>query len=149
MREAGIVTKLISPDRAVIEMVGSGACQKCRACTFLAGSGKMVMEAQNGIGAQVGDRVEVCIPGKSVVWFSFLVYIFPLIGLAVGYWIGAAGWSALSAAQSHGWFAAGRATELAGIICGFLGMGLFFGLVSVYDKRQRSKRDGARLTKIM
>jgi len=99
----------------------------------------MAVEAQNLVGARVGDRVEVFIPEKNVIWLSFLVYIFPLLGLLAGYWLGATVWPRV---------AAGRNAEFAGIICGFVGMGLFLGALGVYDKCRRGQL-GVRLTKIM
>lgn len=50
----------------------------------------MLVEVENDLEVQVGDRVELEIPAGSVVKLSLLVYVFPVIALIVGAIVGEA-----------------------------------------------------------
>ena len=58
MAEKGQVTQLKPNDKAVVRMLRTEACAKCRVCmTFT--SKEMILEAYNQCGAEVGDWVEL------------------------------------------------------------------------------------------
>ena len=119
MRETGIVSKIISDNVAEVSFKGTEACLKCRAC-HLAEGGVMVTEALNEASAKVGDQVEIEIP---VLGPSFLVFILPLIALAIGYFMG---------------FLIFR-SEVIGIFSGFLFLIFAFLILNFYDRYLKSK----------
>lgn len=65
---------------AWVEFPRSSVCEKCGACS-LAASGQMTVEADNRLGAKVGDRVEVEIS-------QLLNFLLPLLFLAAGLALG-------------------------------------------------------------
>ncbi|MBU0687740.1 MAG: SoxR reducing system RseC family protein [Candidatus Margulisbacteria bacterium] len=128
MREQGVVSKIISDKLAEVQFEPQAVCAKCKACCHLVETGKMVVEVWNDIGAKVGDPVEVEVPEKQVVASAFLIYIFPLICLILGYFVGS------YFSQAMGIF---KDSELLGIIIGFIFMALAFLALRVYDNYLR------------
>jgi sigma-E factor negative regulatory protein RseC len=63
-------------------------CAKCGACGMIAGRNDITVTAKNTLHARVGDRVEVEFTAKNALQSSLIAYIFPLIMLFVGMWIG-------------------------------------------------------------
>ena len=63
-------------------------CENCGACP---GDMAMVLEADNAVGAQVGQRVLVRLQEVHMLRAAFVVYVLPLLAAAVG---AAAGWYA-------------------------------------------------------
>lgn len=61
-------------------------CENCGACP---GDNAMVMDAQNPLGAVVGQKVLVKIAETNMLKAAFIVYIMPLIAIALGVVIGA------------------------------------------------------------
>ncbi len=87
MKENGKVTKIISLHEVEITFPKNSACEKCGACR-LAGEGKVSITATNKLGAQLGDKVEVEIATKGLVFGSLLVFVLPIVFLIVGYFLG-------------------------------------------------------------
>jgi len=59
-------------------------CNKCGACLATIGKKRKEVEVANGIGADVGDKVEVeTAPGFTVV-AAFLLFIVPIMAGAIG-----------------------------------------------------------------
>jgi sigma-E factor negative regulatory protein RseC len=88
--EEGIVIK-IDATKAWIKTTKTGACKECSArgsCHTLGGGKEMEVEAINIAGAGIGDRVIIGFETRSLLKASFLLYIFPVIGLIVGAVIG-------------------------------------------------------------
>ncbi len=63
-------------------------CAKCGACGMLAGQNDVTVTAKNTLNAKVGDRVEVEFAAKNALQSSLIAYVFPLIMLFVGIWLG-------------------------------------------------------------
>ncbi|MBU2701858.1 sigma-E factor negative regulatory protein RseC [Sporomusaceae bacterium BoRhaA] len=61
-------------------------CENCGACP---GDNAMVMDAQNPLGAVVGQKVLVKIAETNMLKAAFIVYMMPLIAIALGVIIGA------------------------------------------------------------
>jgi|GEM_PF-2041443 len=71
-------------------------CNKCGACFATIGKKRKEIKAANGMGADVGDKVEVETPPGFAVAAAFLIYIFPMLagcaGAVIGYrWLAASG----------------------------------------------------------
>jgi sigma-E factor negative regulatory protein RseC len=124
MLDQGRVLK-VERDRAWVEFAASSACASCGAC-HQAASGKMMLEAENPVGAKMGDRVEVEISSAARVLGPLLVFGTPILFLLLGIIIG------------------GLISETAGIVLGiiFLVVGfLFLKLIDEYVTRQKKFRN--------
>lgn len=104
---------------ARVEFHSTAGCKKCGICKMM--GDKVFVDAINEIGAKIGERVEVEIEPKSVLWATFLLFIAPLIGLFLGYYAG-------------------------GVLFAFLACGLTFGLIYLYDRFLRSDKMIAKIT---
>ena len=120
MRETGIV---VSKDGRLVKvlMVKSEKCKECTACSAF-GENSMQLEARNDFGAEVGEIVDVEISPKQVVGFSFLVFIFPVMAMIVGYFLGMRIGGEL-----------GMTGEGSGILGAFILLVISFLLIKAYD----------------
>ncbi len=88
--EKGVVIR-VGEDTAWVKAVKTEACESCSArdtCNTLGGGKEMEVEAINGIGAGVGDKVVIGFETSSLFKLSFMVYIFPIICMIFGAVIG-------------------------------------------------------------
>jgi sigma-E factor negative regulatory protein RseC len=89
-REEGVVIRA-NAGTAWIKTTKTGACSECSAkgsCHTLGGGKEMEVKAINEAGAAIGDRVVVGFETSSLLKASFLIYIFPVLGLIVGAAVG-------------------------------------------------------------
>ncbi|MBA7486964.1 hypothetical protein ES707_22526 [subsurface metagenome] len=107
---------------AKIQIERKTFCDACRVCKMWP-SNVMVAEAENLAGAKAGERVEVEIACPHYLKSAFMLYIFPLIGLVLGYIVGE------RVASS----------ELLSICLGIGGVILCFTITCWYDKRLRGR----------
>ena len=68
----------------------SGDCHKCSGCG--AAQEAIVLEAENPIGAAVGDFVTVCAATGPVLKGAAMLYMMPLVLFFLGYLLGAMAW---------------------------------------------------------
>jgi sigma-E factor negative regulatory protein RseC len=88
--EKGIVIKIDS-STARVRTTKSSECQSCTArhsCSATAAGGNMEVDAVNAVGAQVGDRILLYFETGSLLKATFLLYIFPILGMLLGATIG-------------------------------------------------------------
>jgi len=88
--EKGVVIR-VSPTTAWVKTMRTSACETCEAkgtCHTLGGGKEMEVEAINTPKAQVGDKVIIGFETASLIKISFLVYVFPILGLIAGAAIG-------------------------------------------------------------
>lgn len=88
--EEGIVTKLGS-NTAWVTTTRTAACEECAArnsCHALGGGNNMEVEAINTAHAQVGDRIVLSLATSSLFKATFLIYMFPILGLIAGALLG-------------------------------------------------------------
>ena len=88
--EKGTVIKIDSRGTWV-KTSRTSACEGCSSrgsCHTQSGSGDMEVNALNEIGAAVGDRIMLGIDTGSLLKATFLLYIFPILALMVGAFIG-------------------------------------------------------------
>ncbi len=84
IEETGIVVDVTANGIARVRCVRSSACDHCdakSACHAGHGREERVVEALNGPGARIGDRVVIAIGSDTLLRSSFLVYIVPLVAL--------------------------------------------------------------------
>jgi len=88
--EEGKVIKL-NLDTAWVKTVKTGNCEACSAknsCNAMEDGEEMVVEAINRAGAHVDDRVIISIKTSSLLKLSFLLYVFPILCMIAGAFIG-------------------------------------------------------------
>ena len=91
MTQFAIIKKLKGPDKAEVEVLRGTACgDDCESCGVCHYASKIRVEAQNDIGAQVGDRVEIEALTSRVLGAAVLVYVVPFVLFFIGYAISAA-----------------------------------------------------------
>lgn len=59
-------------------------CNKCGACLATIGKKRKSIKAANGMGADIGDRVEVETPPGFTVAAAFVLFIFPVLAAIAG-----------------------------------------------------------------
>lgn len=86
--EKGIVTK-VGAGTAWVRTLPSEACAGCSSCgTCNAQREDAEVEVINEIGARIGDRILIDIKTSAFLKATFLLYVFPIIGLTVGAMLG-------------------------------------------------------------
>ena len=88
--EEGVVIKTDSTT-AWIKTVKTNTCESCSAkssCHALGGGKEMEVEAINAAGARIGDRVVIGFETAPLLKVTFLLYVFPILGLLLGAFIG-------------------------------------------------------------
>jgi sigma-E factor negative regulatory protein RseC len=121
MQSEGFVKEIISEKLAKVCMHAKGECEKCETKeSCLGASEKKIKEtiAINIAEAEIGDTVLLEANPWRVVLSAFLVYIFPLIILIIGYFAGNAIFK----------------SETAGIILGISGLMISFLILKFTNK---------------
>jgi len=86
--EKGIVIKIES-GTAWVRTLPSEACSGCSSCgTCNAQREDAEVEVINEVGAQIGDRILIDIKTSAYLKATFLLYVFPIIGLTAGAMLG-------------------------------------------------------------
>ncbi|MBN1350535.1 SoxR reducing system RseC family protein [candidate division KSB1 bacterium] len=122
MRELGEVLR-IDEEKAYVRIAKSEHCAGCNACDMFDNGRPRELIVRNSAAAQVGDLVEIDINPKSVVKASFLIFIFPIIAMILGYVLG-------KHLSSH----LGISAEPSGIIGSVACLALSFLAIFIYDK---------------
>lgn len=133
MRETGTV---ISVDRgtARVQFVPKEACEQCSAKSFCHPEPhRMVADAVNELGAQVGDLVTMETEARASVLAAALVFLAPIGALVVGYLLG----------RTY------RGTETGGVIGGVFTLILSIAVLGYVDRRVlRPRRFMPRITSV-
>jgi sigma-E factor negative regulatory protein RseC len=86
--EKGIVTQ-IGPGTAWVRTLPSETCASCASCgTCNAQREDTEVEVINEVGAKIGDRILIDIKTSAFLKATFLLYVFPIIGLLAGSLLG-------------------------------------------------------------
>lgn len=82
------IGKIVKTKRktAYVEMIKNSACNGCKACAFGA-SKKLVLPANNDLGATVGDTAVVALPPEKPVFSFVMLYALPLLTLLIGLFV--------------------------------------------------------------
>jgi sigma-E factor negative regulatory protein RseC len=124
MEKRGRVVK-VENGVAQVEMERTSTCAQCGICLQSSGD-KLILYVRDSLGAHPGDEVLVSAESKHVLKVAFLTYLFPLVGLIAGYFLGRTIFG----------------MERIGII--FAGLGFFTALFFLhqYDKRLKAPKSG-------
>lgn len=130
--EEGTITK-VTEDKAWIRVRRSSMCDVCKsrsACIIIGGGETMEAEALNTANAQVGDRVLLNIPSKSLWKISFILYMLPVIFLITGVIIG------MNLAKKYG-----LEPELGALLLGVVGCAVSFLPIKLFAKHIRKNKE--------
>ena len=87
MTENGRVVSLEGSD-ALVRFQRTSMCARCGACGMGSTQNDITVSVPNALAAQVGDEVQVQFSSRNALASSALGYIFPLIMLFAGMWVG-------------------------------------------------------------
>lgn len=119
MTETGVVKNIIG-NAAVVAVVRKSSCgENCKGCSGGCKLSENTVTAENGIGAKVGDVVEI--EGKAVLGKAFLVYIMPLILFFAAYF-------AVFAVSNN---------ESTALVCSVTAFLALFAVLHILDKRNK------------
>ena len=90
MTQFAVIKKVTAPDKVEVEVLRGTACgDDCESCGVCHYASKIRVEATNGVGAQLGDRVEIEARTSRILGAAVLVYVVPFIIFFIGYAIAA------------------------------------------------------------
>lgn len=85
MNQQGFIIDIVDNRTAKMIMQRHSACASCGKCSKLSSECQdLVVEVDNSIGAEKGDRVEVSMESVMVLKATMLAYLVPLMFLLVG-----------------------------------------------------------------
>lgn len=138
MQQIGIVKELCGK-LALVEVSRHSACEGCHAkadgnCSACVSFGdkKTSANADNSIGAKVGDRVILETESRTVILYAASVFLFPVLLAVIGYLLGT--------------FMSFTAAPYIGAILGFI---LAFVIVWATLDRRAKKRCDVRIVRIL
>lgn len=120
MRESGVIVSSKN-NTVTVQMAMGEKCEGCNAC-MMAGPNLMQVEAQNDLNAHTGDSVDVEVSSGHLLGHTLLVFIFPVIMMFVGYFVG-----------NHIGMNMGKVGEGPGILGTFTALFASFILIKIYD----------------
>ncbi len=82
MKEIGVVHK-IKGNFATVRFERKTACENCNMCLKPRDEMYVELRLKNALDAKIGDMVEVMMGQKAVLTSSFIVYVMPLIIMAI------------------------------------------------------------------
>jgi sigma-E factor negative regulatory protein RseC len=130
--EEGSITK-VTEDKAWVRVRRGTMCDTCKsrtACSVIGGGETMEAEALNTANAQVGDRVLLNIPTKSLWKISFILYMLPVIFLIAGVIIG------MDLAKYYA-----LEPELGALLLGVVGCAISFLPIKLFAKHIRKNKE--------
>ena len=110
----------VQGDELLVRFCRPADCEKCHACMGGESPRQLTVKGK----AQVGDTAVVEMPTQKVLKASVLAYLFPLIGLMAGLFLGAT------------FFPASQ--ELASILGGLIGMAVPLAVVALTERKRRA-----------
>ena len=90
IQEIGFVEGL-KGEYAFVRANRTASCERCASkgmCNIVEDTGHVIVQALNTVGAKEGDTVRIELPEKSFLAASALIYLFPIIALIIGGFIG-------------------------------------------------------------
>lgn len=84
MEQQGYIIEVVDKKTAKLKMQRHSACASCGKCATSSEKKDIVVEVDNALGAQVGDKVKVNMETVNVLKAAAIVYIVPLVALLVG-----------------------------------------------------------------
>lgn len=118
------VVEAVHGSRATVAITRHTACGECGACQMGKENMERKVEANNTIGAKIGDRVTMSMSEDKVLKAAFIVYIVPLIVLIAGIFL---------TKLTLEFFQISDMVELYGVFVGLIGMALCFWFIKKKD----------------
>ena len=84
MNQQGYIVEIVDSVTAKLKLKRHFACASCGKCATTSEEKYIIVEADNTIGAKVGDRVEVNMETVNVLKAAFIAYTIPLLALLLG-----------------------------------------------------------------
>jgi len=113
----------IQGELARVQIAKSSQCAGCTSCDIFDTRGPRELQARNEIQAKPGDFVKIEVAPSQVIGNSLFIFIFPIIAMMLGYWLGS---------KSATFF---KITEEMAGIAGSLGfLGISFLIIFLYDR---------------
>jgi len=128
VEQFGVVTETRG-DKAKVNLQRHLVCENCGRCGILSGANKrdIIIEAQNPIKAEEGQRVLLESDDRQVIFLAFMLYMVPILTLAAGIIL----WLLV---VTPGLNLEGS-QELPAVAVGFALMAVVFILLRVWDRR--------------
>lgn len=126
MKQTGLVVELVD-NKAKIRMQRHTACGDCGACQVGPNQLKLVLEAENVVGAKPGDMVEVDMETLDFLSAAIVIYLYPLIALIAGIFGGFYGSLALGFSEN--------AAQGIGAVLGLTAAALTYVLIRLNEKK--------------
>lgn len=126
MKQTGLVIELVG-DKAKIRMQRHTACGDCGACQVGPNQLKLILEAENTVGAKPGDLVEVDMETLDFFSAAIVIYLYPLIALIAGIFGGYYGVLALGFSNN--------AAQGIGAILGIISAALVYVIIRLNEKK--------------
>lgn len=90
MTQDAVVIKSFANGLAEVLVARGTSCgEHCGSCSVCKYTGEIHTYAQNTIGAQPGDHVEVSSKSSEIIGAAFMLYIIPMVAMVVAYMIAA------------------------------------------------------------
>ncbi len=126
MEEEGVIVE-ISGFTAIIKASRSGSCDSCSAKSSCASISEteMLVEANNSIGAKIGDHVLYSVGAGSIIKAGVMLYLMPILAFIAGVVIG-------TYAAPHFWPATNP--DLITGVFGVLFLALAFTALKLYSR---------------
>lgn len=139
IKEQGIIEK-VNNNKATVRVQQTPACEHCKSrasCNIV--KREMMVQLENDLQAKVGDQVELSVPEGSIVKISMFVYLFPIIALLIGAFIGAAVGEIFRFNQS-----------ISAALTGGIAMGIVFFALKGFEKTEKFKlKYQTRMTRVI
>ncbi len=142
MRQRAVVID-VKDDYAIVEssrrtmcdgcMKNGGCGGHCEITGLVADKGIMRAEAENKLGAKVGDTVELESDNKTILSYAALVFMLPIVVCVFFY---------LTAYRISN-------NELTGVICASVGFVLTFIGIIIFDRKRKNKHSDIRVAEII
>lgn len=84
MNQQGYVIEIVDNKTAKLKVQRHSACASCGKCTTTSEKTDVLINADNSIGAKIGDHVEINMDNINVLKATLIAYLLPLAGLFVG-----------------------------------------------------------------
>jgi len=84
MEQQGYIIEVVDKKTVKLKMQRHSACASCGKCATTSEKKDIIVEVDNTLGAQVGDKVKVNMETVNVLKAAAIVYIVPLVALLVG-----------------------------------------------------------------
>lgn len=132
MNQQGYVIEIVDDKIAKLKVQRHSACASCGKCSSAHKNKEILINADNTIGAKLGDYVEISMKNINILKVTSIVYLCPLIGLFIGTLF-----TYLILQSMHSSF---NIDILSGI-SGFLCMGIIFLLIRYNEKRFKQSKE--------